>query len=199
VCRGLDPAHEAVWYDRPVRHVPGVASALLGVGAIVPGYVLVFPATHVTSLAQVPRAQRAPLAEFVHDLRNLIVSEFGPAIMFEHAGCELDDPSSSACVAHAHLHIWAVGDRVRLSLPGEVRAFTDLATFLDDGDRHVAEPYLLAQNWQADVLVGPSAGVPQYFRRQVADQLGRGDEWDYAAFPYETAMRRTLSRLPRGA
>jgi diadenosine tetraphosphate (Ap4A) HIT family hydrolase len=199
VCRGLDPRRDVVWYDKPVRQVDGVATALLGVGAIEPGYLLVFPSIHVTSLAQVPSAHRAALADFVDEVRGAVERRFGPTVLFEHAGCQTDDPTSSACVAHAHLHLWAVGHRVRLSLPRGGRSFPSLGAFLDAGDRFVAEPYVLAQNWDDDVLVGRSIGVPQYFRRQVAAQLGRRDEWDYAAFPYETEMSRTLSLMARGA
>jgi hypothetical protein len=159
----------------------------------------VFPATHVTSFAQLPFRQRPAMVQFVDELRDLIERRFGPVLLFEHAGCQADDPASSACVAHAHLHLWAVGDRVQLSLPQVGHAFPDLSAFMEAGDRYVAEPYLLAQNWGGEVLVGRSAGVPQYFRRQIAAQLGRRDEWDYAAFPYEAAMSHTLSLLPRGA
>lgn len=198
VCRGLDPRHEVVWYDRPVRQVAGLATALVGVGALEPGYLLVFPSAHVTSFAQVPKVQRPALVGFVEELRALVEHEFGPALLFEHAGCQTDDPTSSACVAHAHLHLWAVGDRVRLSLPHPGRTFRSLTAFMDSGDLYVTEPYLLAQNWGEGVLVGRSVGVPQYFRRQVAAQLGRRDEWDYAAFPHEMTMSRTLSLLVRG-
>lgn len=199
VCALQGSRHEPVWYDRPVREEPDVAVALLGVGAIEPGYLLVFPSVHVTSLAQVPTAQHRAILEFVADMRRLLERRFGPPVLFEHAGCRADDPDSSACVAHAHLHLWAVGDRVRLSLPAVTHTYADLAAFLDAGDQHVTEPYLLAQNVDGDVLVGRSVGVPQYFRRQIAAQLGRHDEWDYAAFPYEAVMSRTLTLLPRGA
>lgn len=198
VCSVLSAPHQPTWYDRPVREEPGLALALLGVGAIAPGYLLVFPSVHVTSFAQVPADQRHDLARFVDDMRSLLERRFGPAVLFEHAGCQADDPASSACVAHAHLHLWAIGERVELSLPAGGRSFPDLSAFLDAGDGFVTEPYLLAQNAGGDVHVGPSIGVPQYFRRQVAAQLGRRDEWDYAAFPHEAVMSQTLARLPRG-
>lgn len=199
VCALEDAARTPAWYDRPVREVPGVAMALLGVGAIEPGYLLVFPAVHVTSFAQVRTELRAPIVRFVEELRGLLKRHFGPVVLFEHAGCIRDDPMASACVAHAHLHLWGVGDRVWLSLPTGGESFRDLRAFMAVADRYVDEPYLLAQNPDGQVMVGRSNGVPQYFRRQIADQLGRHDEWDYGAFPYETLMSRTLSVFARGA
>lgn len=195
ICRLQDAAFQKPWYDEPVDVRPGVGIALLGVGAMVPGYLLACPVIHVTSLAQIPSEHVESFCDFVDLVRHRLDRRFGPTLMFEHAGCQSDDPNSAACVAHAHLHVWSLGDRVKLTLPLGEERFPGLRSFLAERERYIHKPYLLAENGDGIVRVGRANGAAQYFRRQVAEQLNRPDEWDYAAFPFEEAMRRTLEGI----
>lgn len=195
ICRLIANKSTRPWFDVPVREMDGVAVALLGVGALAPGYLLVCPEMHVTSLAQLPPELHKDFLGFVQSIVDMLEEVFGPVVLFEHAGCRSEDSSSSACVAHAHLHVWAIGDRVQLAPPKARQLFDSLAAFLEAGPRFVSSPYLLAQNGDGPVQVGTGDGLSQYFRREVARQLNRPDEWDYGAFPMEPAMRETLEAL----
>ena len=45
------------------------------------------------------------------------------------------------------------------------------------------------------IWVGPDVGASQFFRRQVAVQLGHADEWDYAVCAFEQNMIDTRDSL----
>jgi diadenosine tetraphosphate (Ap4A) HIT family hydrolase len=196
-CRAAQSGHSRPWFDEPLYVGPDGSIALLGVGALTEGYVIVYSPTHVTSIAQITKDTRNSFSAFACEVIEHLEDRFGPVILFEHAGCQSDDPASAACVAHAHLHIWAVGSRVELEQPSAAREFSDLSDFLSHADEFVDSPYLLSRNSEGPVYVGEGNGIPQFFRRQVAGQLGRPDEWDYAAFPEEEVMRRTQTVLLR--
>ncbi len=167
------------------------AVVLPGVGAIAPGYVLVCPKEHVVSLAELRSIEG--FCRLVEDAAAILHDEFGPIVMFEHGGCASDE-SKSQCVAHAHLHLWAIADRVELSVPGEPRQFGSLADFLADPGPWRGEPYLLAGTPGA-LAAAKDVGKPQFFRRQIAAALGRPLEWDYAAFWFDTNMKLTIDSV----
>lgn len=195
ICTAASEATSSLpWYDVPVHRVDGVGLTLLGVGAIAPGYLLVCPQAHVSSLAAMPPDAITPFLGLVATATAALERQFGTVLLFEHGGCAAGDRASS-CVEHAHLHLWAVADRVTLRLVDCTAHFADLAGFLADAGSYRSEPYLLHSDRAGTIHVGRDIHRRQFFRRHVAAQLGRPDEWDYAGFGFEQHMLDTRDRL----
>jgi diadenosine tetraphosphate (Ap4A) HIT family hydrolase len=196
VCEASVAQHDDVpWYDVPVlRGSAGVA--ILGTGAIAPGYLLLCPTEHVHSLAALPKRSHEEFVRTVGEAERALQATFGPTVLFEHGGCTTD-ARRSQCVTHAHLHVWSVADRVTLRSPQAQATYVSLSDFLGDAEWLQSGGYLLHS--EGDLLrVSPDPGVPQYFRRQVAEQLGRPYEWDYAAFMFSQNMMKTRDLLCKG-
>ncbi|MCX4472014.1 hypothetical protein OOK41_17150 [Micromonospora sp. NBC_01655] len=182
------------WYDVPVHRVRRGGVTLVGVGAIVPGYLLACPEPHVRSLAALPRSMVDPFLSLVDVAVADLTREFASVLLFEHGGCNAA-VHTSACIDHAHLHLWAIAGHVTLTLPRYWQTYPDLRAFLGDPRRAELRSYLLHSDQGGSIMVGPDVRTPQFFRRQVAAQLGHPDAWDYAACPFEQCMRDTRDKL----
>ncbi|WP_214107087.1 hypothetical protein [Acrocarpospora catenulata] len=191
MCKVAAQADDVPWYDRPVRVNPHGDFAIIGTGAVAPGYVLICTAEHVSSLTRLDKDRREELLGFVDEVTRALETHFGPVIFFEHSGGPRSMPGSS-CIEHAHLHLWAVGDRVTLSLAPPYQLFATLRDFLAHYDAE--RPYLMCSR-HGSILVAPDPGTSQFFRRQVAAQLGEQQAWDYAAAPFWQNMRITYDTL----
>lgn len=194
MCAAQARPREAPWYDQALL-TDSSGVVLPGVGAMAPGYVLVCPAPHVLSLAQVPPDLRAGFARLCHDAIKRIEASFGPSVVFEHGACDGGQPRSQ-CVAHAHLHVWAVAEMAPLDLPATSTRYSSLEAFLVDGERWSDQTYVMCSDAQG-LVVNDDPAVPQFFRRRIATALGRDDEWDYATNWFETNMRATIEAFQR--
>lgn len=184
------------WHDVPLHRVDGVGLTLLGVGAVAPGYLLACPDAHVRSLAAIPQWMMAPFLSLVEEAVADLTCRFGPVLIFEHGDCE-SAVRTSACVDHAHLHLWALADRVALTLPRYWATYPNLRSFVTETRAAALPSYLLHSDESGGIRIGPDVGVPQFFRRQIASQLGHPDEWDYAACPFGQHMSATRKGLNR--
>jgi hypothetical protein len=98
-------------------------------------------------------------------------------------------------VDHAHLHVVPGRYKFPLPTPGSAQ-YPDLGTFLRDGaEEWAGRPYVITGQYDGPCEVGSDPGVPQYFRRRLAERLGRPDHWDYAAVPSFETVRETVSLL----
>jgi hypothetical protein len=190
---GVARTADLPWRDRAIHRLPGVGCTLLGVGAIAPGYLLACPDLHVASLALLPRPARMRFKGLVQLAVRALRRAFGPPLLFEHGACE-GEARTSSCVSHAHLHLWSVALNVRLRVPQVTHTYRDLADFLSTHPAN-REGYLMHAEPDGRISVGPDVGTPQYFRREIARQLGSPDEWDYALFAFEGNMMVTRDAL----
>jgi hypothetical protein len=148
----------------------------------------------VSSLAAIePRSSIDSFCDLVDEAIAALEKAFGAVLLFEHGGA-FDAVTTSQCVAHAHLHLWAIADRVELSVSQETTRFDSVRDFLHSSAPWSKHPYTLMSDGNG-VAIGPDPGIKQFFRRQIAQQLGREDEWDYGAFAFEGAMRETVDRV----
>src|SRR5690349_2147140 len=93
------------WYDRPLIRQDKVGVAVCAVGAFVPGYVLISPAQHESSVqALAARAAPAFLA-FVDRVVEIVERMYGPSTLFEHGSCRAEERRRSACITHSHIHV----------------------------------------------------------------------------------------------
>jgi diadenosine tetraphosphate (Ap4A) HIT family hydrolase len=185
------------WYDVALFRRPGVGLAIAGVGAFVPGYLLVAPEAHVGTSISLGDPAYAEFRSFLWEIRRDLERIVGATTLYEHGSCAVGR-ARSACIYHAHIHL----------MPGRYDVWADTSTsaskVFGSLEKFRAEwgrgtPYVLAEERVATGLVVvramPDIGLPQYFRRVIAKQLGRPSEWDYAVFPRWENVRATIALL----
>lgn len=180
------------WHDQPLARVSEVGAVIAGLGAFVPGYVLVFPEQHVEScLSMSSRAHRA-FTDLLNSTAERVAEVFGSPTIFEHGTCATGAVRRSACLDHAHIHIipgsYELGDCVSPTIGTASYSSVQIARDPDSG-------YLFLQEPAADPVYASDPGISQFFRRQIAGQLGEPDDWDYLLFPRWENVRETIARF----
>lgn len=181
------------WYDQ-VLWTDGSCIMIPGIGGLVPGYVLVAPSVHASSLIQAARQDQTIPGSVMAALRHA-TSVFSLVTYWEHGGPPLPG-RSSACVDHAHLHI-APG-RIELALPGQKTRYASLgeALLTRSRDRTVDAYQYLLLGWNpGPCSIGADVRVSQYFRRQWAEVRGEPDLWDYALVEDSSTTHQTIRLL----
>lgn len=185
LCEIAGGSPEAKSIDRPWlsndHHMTFVS-----VGALVPGWSLVAPKRHVLNLAE---DYVDPFFwEFANKAAMLLEQHYGRCVAFEH-GSQAQDSMTSCGTAHAHLHIVPAA----YSLVEKAKEFDPSLvwerTFASEiADRAKGKEYLFV----ADRICGDQTeghisllevGRSQFFRRVIAQELGRPDEFDYRTHP----------------
>jgi len=185
------------WHDRPLLLEEGVGAVVAGVGAFLPGYVLVAPSQHVAALSGIPEPSRDAFVRFLLGFVDDMESGLGEVSVWEHGGSSTD-ARSSACVFHAHLHVMPGRFNPPRDIPASGIEYRDgLAEFLHDSRRWLDRPYLLFGQPGGPCWVATDLGVSQYFRRHIARVLDLDEEWDYAAAPRYDVVRSTVDLVQR--
>jgi diadenosine tetraphosphate (Ap4A) HIT family hydrolase len=186
------------WYDRALMKQHAVGVAVSAVGAFVPGYVLVSPAQHESSVQALAAEATHDFLAFVDNVVATVERMYGPSTLFEHGSCRAEERRRSACITHSHIHVVPGSySFTRLGLP--VRALGTLADLVKVPAAERSDGYLMFREPGGVVHYSPDAGLSQYFRRHIARMLGRPDEWDYALYPQWENIRATqddFSLLP---
>lgn len=191
-------ATDLPWYDRPLVRRPDVGVTIAGVGAFVPGYVLVAPAEHKSSMQGLPPPEGRRFVEFVHAVVRCVESRFGPATIFEHGSCRSEERRRSACITHSHIHV--IPGRYSFDMLGlDKREYAELVDLVEVPRLQRADGYLMYREPGRPVCYAPDMGVSQFFRRHIARVLGVAEEWDYALYPRWEHVRITQSELAKTA
>ena len=186
---------ELPWYDRPLMRQHEVGVAVCAVGAFVPGYILISPAQHESSVQALAAAAAPVFLAFVDRVVEAVERMYGPSTLFEHGSCRAAERRRSACITHSHIHVVPGAYSFNLlRLP--VRSLGTLADLVNVPPGERADGYLMYREPGGLVQYSPDAGVSQYFRRHIAWMLGRSDEWDYALFPQWEHIRATQDSFP---
>lgn len=187
-----DGSDELPWHDKVLARAPGVGAVIAGLGAFVPGYVLVFPEEHVESICRIRSRER--FLEFLELAVSRVTVIFGAPTIFEHGSCVTPGVRRSACLDHAHMHVLPGSYNLAASLESSPTGpvyNTDIdanGDILSDGYLYLREP-AAASSYRSDPRVS------QYFRRRIAEHLNRPDEWDYLMFPRLDNVRETIHRF----
>lgn len=156
------------------------------VGALVEGWSLAVPKRHCLNL--LGDYSDARFTEFVRDAVSTVQSAYGSAVVFEHGG-QSEHSSTSCGTSHAHLHIVPI----KFSLQQAAVAFDDELRWLQCSLKNLKglvgnQEYLfVADRYEGVDTKGDvcllKKGQSQFFRRVIADQLGRTDESNYRTHP----------------
>ncbi len=194
LCSAQSLDEDVPWYDRPIMQSENVGTAVCAVGALVPGYLLVSPVQHESSVQSLTRPTAVAFLDFLAEVQATVERQFGPTTIFEHGSCRSEERRRSACITHSHVHIVPGSYALeRLSLP--VRRFKTLTGIVDIPRAERNQGYLMYREPDGMVCYAPDAGISQFFRRHIAKMLGRPEEWDYALFPDWANLRATQDVL----
>jgi ATP adenylyltransferase len=175
--------------------------AVPSVGSLIPGWLLVMPKEHVLSFGAVSADKLALLTAEVHRIAERWQSLFGPLTWFEHGPAKTR--SSVGCgIDHAHMHLLPAGHLDLLN--GARELFPALAFGEVAGPEAAADavalgnPYLYLRTDDGRSWLTASRDIPsQAFRRVVAHQQKRPDEYDWKAFPRDDTLEATLKMVRR--
>jgi diadenosine tetraphosphate (Ap4A) HIT family hydrolase len=170
------------------------------VGAACDGYVLIVPKEHVLSIGHLSCENDPELTALLNQVCSYLREQYGlPIVAFEH-GAESFRNRGGACTDHAHVHLLPASLQIDLLTPMRVdfepRRVADLSNATREQVTKRRRPYLWVQeqNGEKWVCDAPDA-LSQYIRRILLSQLGRRDEWDWAVFPGQEYIRRTIAQF----
>lgn len=195
-CRILDGHHTPCPVDEPFIESESYVS-IASIGALIEGWSLIVPREHCLSLRN--HFGREAFVSFTQAVLKRVEFEYGRAIIFEHGpnhcgsltGCGTD---------HAHLHV--VPAQFPLASMLEVTGISkwrrarasEISNLANDSE------YLFLSETPSHVdpigffklVTDPSS---QFFRKAIANSIGRESVADYRQFPHLESSLRTRERL----
>lgn len=170
--------------------------AMASVGALVLGWSLVFPKVHALNLLK--NFTDPSFWRFVGSAHAAVEKRFGRSVIFEH-GCQYNGSVTGCGTSHAHLHIVPLSAGLVEASKNYDPSLTWLSCKAKDIPRLVGgDEYLfVADSYDGENTPGAvtllSEGRSQYFRRVIANMLGRSSEYDYKTHPHaDLATRSTF-------
>lgn len=168
-----------------------------GLGAWVPGYVLLVTHSHFDNFSRVPDESHAELIDLFVSIERLFLTEFGEVTIFEH-GAIGDEQKAGGCINHAHVHFIAKS----VALCHELKHEFDPLIFSNGGSLtpllpRMEVPYLYVkeQNEDAQLFLVDRPLPSQFLRQKVASKINRTQHWDYKLYPFEANVMRTIEVL----
>ena len=164
------------------------------IGMLVPGYLLIVTHSHNTSIASLGGPALEKLDKWIIELIQQLTAIYGPYVVFEHgSGGERDSLGSGACIVHGHLHLIPDNGALALAI-GRDLSLSRLGS-LSDIESYSSTNYALMHDGKGWLVAGSVALPGQWIRRHVARLTGRLAEYDWAAFPGEENLTKTLKQL----
>lgn len=167
------------------------------VGQIVEGYLLIASRVHYLGIGQVPDSLYDELEEVKGLVKNVLIAEYGPSVIFFEHGPASEVRKGGCCIEHAHLHCVPVEVDIFPELsahfqPQQIYDFARLKNLFANGI-----PYLYWENAQGQrfVFAVAEAIIPQYLRQIIANKIGKIERWDWHTCPGWEEMQKTLATL----
>ncbi len=186
------------WFSRLIHRTP-MADVMSGLGCLEPGYTLVVPHRHVTSIGELEPSRVHHVYRLAESMAERIRREFGrDVVIVEHGSSGVDEDRSSrpACISHAHVHLFPVPRGMNLAdfIAPKSASVTGFAELIHAATGH-RNYYYCAGSGRPGHLATPVGMASQHARRVWARVVGKPNEWDWAAFPYTDNCRQTAVRL----
>lgn len=166
--------------------------SIASVGALVEGWVLIVPKTHVCSNRNLYSS--SSFSSFTSLVINNLKKKYGPLIAFEH-GANKEKSATSCGTEHAHLHLVPFPESLLPEMKksglnwvqcrsSEIAKYAGTEEYLfytelgENNSWNDPEGYL-------HILEVPRS---QFFRKIIAKKIGKAEFFDYRSFPFvETA------------
>lgn len=187
--RALRPSYDRILWETE-RFL-----ALPSLGSLVPGWILLVPKRQMVNFSHLTLDEIAELKKLLPEVVSAVSLFSSNTYVFEHGG--LVGSPLSCGVDQAHLHIVPLAfdlctQVVKSNEVNWVEQENPFALFA----KQMPEEYLFVSD-----LVGRSfSGRPrfissQWFRKQIAAGIGKGDQWDYRDYPHFQNMDLTYEML----
>lgn len=183
-------------YSRLIRRT-SIVYVLAGLGAVIPGYVLLLPRRHVRSVGELSMPEMLHIFDAAWKMADRITKMFGGSVVLvEHGSSGHEHGPSGACIDHAHIHLFPLDagtDPAQFNLPGSrsVEGINELSILARTRKNY----YYCASSRTEAYLAEEPRPVSQQARRIWAQAVGRRDEWDWALFQYLANAQMTAMRL----
>lgn len=175
----------------------GAFVATPGLGALLPGYVLIWTRAHIASIGHLSASALDELESLLISLRSRIHTEVGVGtVLFEHGNSSRNlGIGCGACIDHAHIHICPThrdlisADNTNFPTPRPIEKLSDLHYWIE---RKL--PYLFYEDLCGSRFVfTPDRSLPSQFMRTLwASSLNVPDQWDWALYPIPENIIATL-------
>ncbi|WP_369927216.1 HIT family protein [Xanthomonas sp. NCPPB 2632] len=203
ICAAAYGSTASAEYDRPWLQSPDYL-AFASIGALVPGWSLVFPKNHYLNLAR--DFTTDAFWSFARRAHEVVEAQFGRAVVFEH-GAQHENSATGCGTDHAHMHIVPL----TFSLVDAAKDFDHSIIWRrckasEVNDTAEGNEYLfVSDTFNGAETEGQIAvlqtGRSQFFRRVIASKLGCPVEFDYKFHRFEStavATARTLRATAQG-
>jgi|SRR5215467_10063049 len=185
-----DPANELL-YSGEFHYV------LCGLGAWIPGYVLLITHRHFDNFSLSPDESQSEFNCLFAKIEKLFLSEFGEVTIFEHGAID-DKRKAGGCINHAHIHFIAK----HIDLCGELKHQFDRVSVPNGVPSvrrlpPVGAPYLYVKqrDEQGQLFLVDQPLATQFLRQKVASKMGMHEYWDYKLHPFEENILKTIGLL----
>ena len=194
-CRALTGGENGIWTDVPIYETDGFV-VTPSLGALVEGWLLVLPREHVVNTSRIAANLRQEFTAIVDRTVAIVADEFGPVTLFEH-GPSYDGSRLGCGVDHAHLHVVPLSfnlENVVLSKP-DGPEWVARACHIAELPAQSKDYLALSSSGQRTLLAHPDVELSQFFRRRIAETLGRPAQYDYRSYPFLESVAATRHRL----
>jgi ATP adenylyltransferase len=201
LCSNLAPAAAKQLWDSPVLESQNFV-VIPSLGSLVEGWLLLVPRDHFISLGALPDRLVAEMEDMKAKVSAYVGNEYGKVCAFEH-GPASTSRKVGCSVDHAHLHIVPFGSDIataaRPFMPHD--AMWNKASWRECREAYrTGKDYLyfeqpLGSGW---ISVHQNFGS-QIFRKAIAAQIGRLDEFNWREHPQFDTVAKTIDALAHAA
>jgi ATP adenylyltransferase len=194
------PATRPVW-DTAVLESSNFV-ALPSLGSLVEGWLLLIPKQHYLSMGALPVALVSEMEEMKAQLGEQVKSRFGEVCIFEH-GPAFESRNVGCSVDHAHLHLvpltFDIEEAARPFMPHDSE--WSKASWSECQEAHLAgRDYLyFEQPFGYGRISTHTDFGSQVFRKAIASQIGRPDQFNWREFPEMDTVARTINVFAHAA
>lgn len=155
-------------------------------GALVRGWQLVVPKRHVLNALQLSSDEKKELVSLVQERAYLAQTTYGKEIaIFEHGA--ISENSLVGCgIDHAHIHIVPINQKIKENFTAECNTefekldFASIYNFYENYKNEENKHYwIYALENQPPFFSNKMTEKSQFFRRVIADAIGKNNEYDY--------------------
>jgi ATP adenylyltransferase len=194
------PATRPVW-DTAVLESSNFV-VLPSLGSLVEGWLLLLPKQHYLSMGALPVALVSEMEKMKAQLGEQVKSQFGEVCIFEH-GPAFESRNVGCSVDHAHLHLvpltFDIEEAARPFMPHDSE--WSKASWSECQEAHLAgRDYLYFEQpfGYGRISMHPDFGS-QVFRKAIASQIGRPDQFNWREFPELDTVARTINVFAHAA
>lgn len=166
------------------------------VGSIVPGWLLVIPRLETICFANLPAKIRRNTQRVLSLVRQDTYLFGGKPWMFEH-GARFCGSKAACGVDQAHLHVVPLESDLFNAVKANAPALSwnEVDCFDPWAEIDSAREYYFVSDFTKGYVAYPEVPTSQFFRRVIANMVGRATEWDYRLFSNERNAAATIRRI----